>query len=380
MSVAAIEFMERALDLAALGANRVSPNPRVGCVIVKGNRIVGEGWHRNWGGPHAEVEALAVAGDQAAGATVFVTLEPCCHQGKTPPCVEALIEAGVAEVVAATIDPNPLVAGKGLEALAEAGIKVSSGLCRERAEALNRGFRKRMSGGLPYLRCKIAASLDGRTALSNGISQWITGELSRQDVHRLRGQSDAIVTGIDTVLADDPKLDIRFGGSGENPVRVVLDSQLRMPTDATMFGLPGRTLIFTGTENPEKTAALRQKGAEVMVLPREGEHLCLRAVTGKLGDMGCNDLWLEAGPTLSGAFFGQGLVDELVLYLAPHFLGPQGRPLVMLQEIETMRERLELRLQDVSRLGEDIRLTYNPLRVQVQDRPGTLSPGQQVAD
>lgn len=362
--------MSRALELARRGGNRVSPNPRVGCVVVRGDEIVGEGWHQAWGGPHAEVEALRAAGERAAGGVAYVTLEPCGHQGKTPPCTNALIAAGIKEVVAAMRDPNPLVAGKGLQQLSAAGIKVRVGLHGDRAEALNRGYVKRLQTGLPYLRCKIAASLDGQTALANGVSRWISGEDSRRDVHEFRAQSDAILTGIGTLLADDPRLDARTGAEVRNPVRIVLDSRLRFPPRSRMLGLPGRTVIFTGVGEREQLQVLRDSGAEVVTLQLRGAQLCLQAVMQQLGNMLFNEVWLEAGATLAGAFLAAGLVDELVVYLAPHLLGQQGHPLAVVPNIGTMGERLELRLRDICQLGGDVRLTYTPVPPAGQTRSG----------
>lgn len=362
--------MSRALELAWRGGNRVSPNPRVGCVVVCGGEIVGEGWHRVWGGPHAEVEALQAAGERAVGGVAYVTLEPCCHQGKTPPCTNALLAAGVKEVVAAMRDPNPLVAGKGLQQLAAAGIKVSVGMHGDRAEALNRGYVKRLRTGLPYLRCKIAASLDGQTALANGVSRWISGEESRRDVHEFRARSDAILTGIGTLLADDPRMDARTGAEVGYPARIVLDSRLRFPPRSKMLGLPGRTVIFTGVGEQERLQVLRDNGAEVITLPLRGEQLGLQAVMQQLGNMSFNEVWLEAGATLAGAFLAAGLVDELVVYLAPNLLGQQGRPLAVLPNIGTMGERLELKLQDLCQLGGDVRLTYTPVPPAGQTRSG----------
>ena len=275
-------YMARALRLAERGLTSTDPNPRVGCVLVKAGDVIGEGWHQRVGEPHAEVYALQQAGEHAAGATAYVTLEPCCHHGRTPPCTEALIDAGVARVVAAMEDPNPHVAGKGFAALREAGIDSQCGVLGAEAEQLNAGFVMRMRYGRPRVRCKLAMSTDGRTAMSNGESRWITGAAARCDVHRLRARSSAIMTGIDTVLADDPSLTARPGEETDEsirqPLRVILDSRLRMPKDAKLLQMPGETLLVTGVAEAEKGAWLARKGVEIVTLPLQGERLDLPVV------------------------------------------------------------------------------------------------------
>ena len=360
--------MARALQLARLGRFTTDPNPRVGCVLVRDGRVVGEGFHRRAGEPHAERMAIADAGEQARGATAYVTLEPCCHHGKTPPCTDGLLQAGVARVIAAMTDPNPLVAGKGLQQLADAGVDVAHGLLEQDAHALNPGFVKRMSQQLPYVRLKLAMSLDGRTAMASGESQWITGEAARADVQRLRAGSSAIVTGIGTVLADDPSLNVRLqaaelpGVQGDEfllqPLRVVLDSTARMPCDARMLRLPGETLVCAGEDAPGAALdALRSAGAQVEMLPRAGAGLDLAALLRELAQRQVNEVLFECGAALAGAALQARIVDELVVYMAPHLLGSGARGLVDLPGLERMKDRIDLRLSDVRRVGDDLRLT-----------------------
>ena len=352
------EFMARAVHLAERGLNSTSPNPRVGCVIARAGRIVGEGWHHRAGGPHAEIEALAAAGEAARGATVYVSLEPCCHHGKTPPCTEALIRAGVARVVAAMRDPNPRVAGSGLKRLAEAGLETACGLLQDAAESLNPGFCKRMRTGLPLVRGKLAMSLDGRTAMASGESKWITGPEARLDVHRLRARGCAIVTGIGTVLADDPELTARLEDDGDivQPLRVVLDSRLRFPSTARLARDGGPSVVLTGVEHP---AAI--PGVEVHSLPVNVDgHLDLPAVIAWLGRAECNEVLIEAGPTLNGALLRAGLVDEWIVYLAPVVLGDSARGLFHLPGLERMRDRFGLELKEVRQVGRDLRMRFAP--------------------
>jgi diaminohydroxyphosphoribosylaminopyrimidine deaminase/5-amino-6-(5-phosphoribosylamino)uracil reductase len=359
--------MTRALRLAALGLYTTEPNPRVGCVLVRDGQVVGEGWHRRAGGPHAERAALAAAGESAKGATAYVTLEPCCHQGRTPPCTEALLAAGVARVVAAMVDPNPLVAGQGLAQLQAAGVACESGLMEPQARALNPGFIKRMAQGLPYVRCKLAASLDGRTAMASGESQWITGESARRDVQFLRARSSAILTGVGTVLADDPSLNVRLqaadlpgleqGDSVRQPLRVVADSRLQTPPTARLLGLPGLTLIACTDQPVTAIAELESAGARVQVLPEARGRVDLEGLLRHLAEQEVNEVLIEAGPTLAGAAVGPGLVDELVLYLAPHLMGDAARGLFHLPGVERMAERIPLTIADVRAVGQDWRLT-----------------------
>lgn len=359
-------FMARAIQLARLGWYSTHPNPRVGCLIVKEGEVIAEGYHRRAGEPHAERNALAKAGMAASGATAYVTLEPCCHQGRTPPCTEALIESGVKRVVVGMPDPNPLVAGQGLELLRQAGIQVTEGVMRSQVEALNPGFIKRMIHGLPYIRCKMAMSLDGRTAMADGESQWITSPAARVDVQRLRAQSAAILTGVGTLLADDPSMNVRLsamelgleeGVPIPHPVRVVLDPELATPGDAKMLGLPGPTLIICSDEQPVHGAALEAAGAQIVRLPGDKQRLDLHQVIRFLGEQEINEVLLESGATLAGAMLEQGLVDELIIYQAPHLMGNKGRGLFLLPGIARMADRIALQVTDLRQVGTDIRIT-----------------------
>ena len=353
--------MARALQLAERGLYTTDPNPRVGCVLVRDGAVVGEGWHERAGGPHAEINALRQAGAQAAGATAYVTLEPCSHHGRTPPCSAALVEAGVVRVVAAMQDPNPRVAGSGLQALQQAGIEATSGVLAAAAEALNPGFVKRMRTGLPWVRCKLAMSLDGRTAMASGESQWITGAAARQDAHRLRARASAILSGIDTVLADDPALTVRLEEPEttpvEPPLRVILDSRLRIPDDAQLLGLPGATLLLTGVTRPEQHTRLARPRVSLVTLPLQEGRLDLVAVLRHLGGLELNEVHVEAGATLCGALLQAGLVDELVIYMAPHLMGDAARGLFTLPGLERMAQRIDLKVTDIRAVGEDWRIT-----------------------
>lgn len=348
-------WMARALQLAGRGLFTTTPNPRVGCVLVKDDQVIGEGWHARAGEPHAEPLALRAAGARARGATAYVTLEPCSHHGRTPPCADGLIAAGVARVVIAMQDPNPLVAGRGIAALRAAGIAVECGLMEAEARALNVGFDKRMRCGLPWVRSKIAASLDGRTALANGSSQWITGAAARRDVHVWRARSCAVLSGVDTVLADDAQLSVRHVETTRQPLRVVLDSHLRVAPGARIFQ-GGSVLVVTATADAARHAALQQAGATVTVLADEGGRVDLDATLRHLGDIGCNEVLVEAGTTLNGALLKAGLVDELVLYFAPQLLGDMARGMAQLGELAALDERLELVWQDVRQVGNDLRI------------------------
>jgi diaminohydroxyphosphoribosylaminopyrimidine deaminase/5-amino-6-(5-phosphoribosylamino)uracil reductase len=344
----------------------------VGCVIVKDGVVVGEGFHRRAGEPHAERLALTAAGDAARGATVYVTLEPCCHHGRTPPCTEALIAAGVAEVVSAMQDPNPNVSGEGHAALAAAGIATRSGLFEDEARALNPGFIRRMEKGRPYVRCKLAMSLDGRTATATGESQWITCEASRRDVQRLRARSSAILTGIGTVLADDPSLNVRLG-PGElpgtdpdypphQPLRVVLDSGLRMLADARLLSLPGGTWIVCAGADPDRQAALEASGARIEVVPGERGRASLSGALDRLAACEINEVLIESGPKLAGTAVREGLVDELIVYVAPHLMGHEGRALVNLPGLASMADRIALEFVDMRPIGTNLRITARPVR------------------
>ena len=349
-------WMARALRLAERGLYGTSPNPRVGCVLVRGGDAVGEGWHQRAGEPHAEVHALRAAGDAAHGATAYVTLEPCSHHGRTPPCAEALIEAGVARVVVAARDPNPQVAGQGIEKLRVAGIAVECGLMEAEARELNIGFFARMARGTPWLRSKIAMSLDGRTALNNGKSQWITGDAARQDVQHWRALSCAVLTGINTVLADDARLNVRDVETERQPLRVVLDSRLRIPLEARVLYDGGNTLIYTALQDEQKAALLRDLGATVVELPDGKGQVDLPAILRDLAQRGCNEVLVEAGGTLNGALLHAGLVDEIVLYLAPQLLGDMARGMARLGELTSLEQRIELEWKDVRHVGKDLRV------------------------
>ncbi|WP_292957291.1 MULTISPECIES: bifunctional diaminohydroxyphosphoribosylaminopyrimidine deaminase/5-amino-6-(5-phosphoribosylamino)uracil reductase RibD [unclassified Neptuniibacter] len=362
--------MSRALQLAAKGLYTTHPNPRVGCVLVKEGRIVGEGYHLRAGEGHAEVNALAQAGENAKGATAYVTLEPCSHFGRTPPCAVGLIDAGVIKVIAAMVDPNPQVAGRGLEMLRAQGIETSAGLLETEAKALNPGFIKRMETGLPQVRIKMASSLDGRTAMASGESQWITGPDARGDVQKLRAQSSAIVTGIESILLDDSSLTVREAELDlpnasdivkQQPLRVVLDSSLRMPVDAKILKQPGRTLIATCSDDRLKKEKLESGGAHIIVLPSEEERVSLRALLKWLADEEqCNELLVETGATLAGEFIKQGLADEIQLYMAMKLLGSDARPVFTLP-LSKMSEQVELRQIDSCMLGRDLKLVLQPV-------------------
>ncbi len=357
-------FMARAIRLAKRGLYTTDPNPRVGCVLVKDGVIVGEGFHLRAGENHAERAALAAAGDQARGATAYVTLEPCCHQGRTSPCSDALIEAGVSRVVAAMQDPNPLVAGKGIQQLRTAGVEVETGLLEAEAMVLNPGFIKRQREGLPYVRCKIAMSLDGRTAMANGESKWITGPEARLDVHRLRARSSAIITGIETVLADDPSMNVRLDGDVEvrQPLCVVLDSNLRMPSDAKMLGLRGEKLVVCcAGADQEKQARLETKGVQVIRQDGFEHRVDLLSVLQLLAARDINEVLLETGAVLAGSYMSARLVDELVVYIAPHLMGSGARGLLDLPGLERMEDRLDLEIMDLRRVGRDLRITAKPV-------------------
>ena len=353
------KFMARALQLAAQGLYTTDPNPRVGCVLVRDGVIVGEGWHRKAGQAHAEVEALQHAGESAHGSTAYLTLEPCSHYGRTPPCVEALIRAGITKVIVAITDPNPLVNGQGMHALQAAGITVASGLMQDQAEALNAGFIKRMTVGLPWVRVKLATSLDGRTALANGVSQWISNAESRADVQHWRARSSAILTGVGTVLSDDPQLTVRdrtIELMDRQPLRVICDSQLRTPSTARLLQSEG-VLVYTQS-HPE----LMGKAEVVRVGTDEKARIDLLAVLKDLGLRGCNEVLVEAGATLNGRLFELGLVDELLIYVAPVLLGQDARPLLKLPFIESMDQRITFKLLESQSIGPDLRLRYQVQR------------------
>ena len=349
--------MARALRLAERGLFTTQPNPRVGCVIARGEEVIAEGWHERAGQPHAEVFALRDAGQRARGATAYVTLEPCAHFGKTPPCADALIAAGVARVVAACEDPNPRVAGGGFKKLRDAGIDVAIGLMRGAARELNCGFLSRLERGRPWVRVKLASSLDGRTALANGESKWITGEAARADVQRWRARSSAILTAIGTVIADDPHLTVRLDAPFVPPLRVVLDRTLRTPRNAHVLDGSAPTLIFHAAD---ATPDERFANVELAALSLVDGRLDLDALLTTLANRGINELQVEAGPKLCGSLMNAGLVDELLLYTAPILLGSSARPLLTLPEFASVSDAPRWKVVDRRQIGEDTRLLLRP--------------------
>jgi diaminohydroxyphosphoribosylaminopyrimidine deaminase/5-amino-6-(5-phosphoribosylamino)uracil reductase len=353
------QCMAESLRLAAKGMDTTHPNPRVGCVLAKDDQVVGTGWHRSAGEPHAEVMALRDAGEQAKGATAYVNLEPCAHHGRTPPCSSALTEAGIKRVVAAVGDPFPQVDGNGFSALKAAGIQVESGLMASRAEQINAGFLKRVRQGLPWVRVKLAHSLDGRTALQNGQSKWISCEAARLDVQRWRARSSCIMTGIGTMLADDPSLNVRVDNVMRQPLRVIADGYWRTPPSARTLGLPGEVLI-AGRRGIELSAALNECGAECVALPSKQGKLDLHALLSLLAERGVNEVQVEAGATLCGALLKAGLVDEVMLYVAPVVLGVGGRGAFDLGPLEDMAQRIEFEWLDSRRVGSSLRLQLAP--------------------
>ncbi|OIN13757.1 bifunctional diaminohydroxyphosphoribosylaminopyrimidine deaminase/5-amino-6-(5-phosphoribosylamino)uracil reductase RibD [Oceanisphaera psychrotolerans] len=363
-------WMSRALELARRGRFTTSPNPSVGCVIVQNGILVGEGYHQQAGGPHAEVFALRQAGPAARGATAYVTLEPCSHHGRTPPCAQGLIDAGVARVVAASVDPNPRVAGRGLAMLTDAGIDAEAGLMSEAAEAINTGFMHRMRTGLPFVTVKLAASLDGRTALANGESKWITGPAARRDVQRHRALSCATLSGADTVLTDDASLNVRWdelpesvqagyseAGSAASalrqPLRVIIDTRNRLTPGLKLFAQPGPILLLRG----EITGGLGEQVEECVLPLADNGRLDLPLLLAELGRRQVNHLWVEAGARLSGALLSAALVGELVLYQAPKLMGTASRGLFELPELTAMSQVPELEWRDCRRVGTDLKLT-----------------------
>lgn len=362
-----LQWMARALQLAERGRYSTSPNPRVGCVLVKHGQLIAEGWHQYAGEGHAEVNALALAGENAIGATAYVTLEPCSHQGKTGPCSQALIDAGVSRVVVAMQDPNPLVAGRGNKALQAAGLMVDCGVMEVQAKALNPGFIKRMTKGLPFVRCKMAMSLDGRTAMANGESQWITGPASRAEVQRLRAQSCAVMTGVGSILIDNSRLNVRdlslepsYQQPKRQPLRVVLDSRLCTPIDAAVIADDNRSLILYSNSDVTNADELRRQGAQVIRIAGQSNAVDLEAALRYLAEKEqCNEILLEAGATLSGAMMDAGLVDELHLFIAPMLMGSEARPLLHMP-IFKMADKLDLEIVDVRAFGNDWRVIAKP--------------------
>lgn len=362
-------YMARALKLAGHGRFTTHPNPNVGCVIVKDGEVVGEGFHLRAGEPHAEVHALRMAGEKARGATAYVTLEPCSHHGRTPPCCEALIAAGVTRVVAAMQDPNPQVAGRGLYRLQQEGVEVSHGLMMSEAEALNKGFLKRMRTGFPYIQLKLGASLDGRTAMANGESQWITSPQARRDVQRLRAQSHAILSTSATVLADDPALTVRWNELGADtqalypqdnlrqPVRIIIDSQNRVTPAHRIVQEPGETWLARTRSGDEAWP----QSVEQLIVPEHNGHLDLVLLVMQLGKRQINSIWVEAGAQLAGALLQAGLVDELIVYLAPKLLGDDARGLFHLPGLDRLADAPQFTFKEIRHVGPDVCLHLAPV-------------------
>ena len=367
-----ITFMARAIQLAKKGQYTTHPNPRVGCVIVKDGKIIGEGYHQKTGQPHAEINALRdVKNGDTKGATAYVTLEPCSHTGKTPPCANALLEAQISRVIIAMQDPNPQVAGQGVQRLLDAGITVEVGILEEQTRTLNGGFIKRMEQGLPWVRIKLAMSLDGRTAMASGESQWITGAEARQDVQRLRAKADSILTGSGTILHDNPSLNVRIsanelGISGEvqQPLKVILDSQLKTPLDARLLSLENTTLIFTQSHDEKLKDAFHAMGAEVIQIEKgkgQKQGLPLKQILQQLAKREINEIHVEAGATLCGALLQENLVDEIIIYMAPTIMGSDARGLFNLPELDQMKDKIDLKIKDIRAVGGDWRITIIPI-------------------
>ncbi len=369
------QWMAEALQLARRGLYSTMPNPRVGCVIVRDGKVIGRGFHERAGEPHAEVYALRDAckqygEDAPRGATAYVTLEPCAHHGRTPPCCEALSAAGIARVVCAMRDPNPLVADKGIEHLRQAGIVAESGVLEAAARELNIGFVSRMERGRPWVRVKLAMSLDGRTAMASGESQWLTGIAARSDVQRLRARSCAVVSGVDTVLADNAALSVRASELNvpfadlialRQPLRVVLDSKLRLRPPARIFAQPGPLIIATLNDEQKKWEVIVEAGAQILRLPSKDDRIDLHALMQWLTQQQCNEVLVEAGPTLAGAFLRAGLADRITLYVAPSLLGSNAKPLFDLP-LERMKDQLRLDIRDIRAIGNDWRIDAEPIR------------------
>ena len=362
------EFMARAFRLAERGLYTTMPNPRVGCVLVKDGQVIGEGWHVRAGEPHAEVNALTAAGDNARGATAYVSLEPCSHTGRTGPCSQALVDAGVSRVVYAMEDPNPLVSGRGIDIMRAGGIQVDGPVLEDDARALNPGFIKRMERKLPFVRCKLAMSLDGRTAMESGESKWITGPRARADVQRLRARSCAIVSGVDSVLQDNSSLTVRADeldlanareAAEKQPLRVILDSRLRLPRNALMFKQHTPILLVHNGSAEVGHLAGWPEFVELLALPGKDGRIDLQALLRELAQRHCNEVLVEAGSTLAGSFLRRGLLDEIIVYMAPKLLGSKARPIFELP-LETMSASLALKINDIRAVGRDWRITASP--------------------
>ena len=354
-TIADHDFMGQALQLAARGLFTTTPNPRVGCVIVKDGAVVGSGWHEKAGLPHAEVLALREAGARAGGATLYLNLEPCSHHGRTPPCVDAIIAAGVKRVVAAMQDPNPKVAGAGFAKLRAVGIAVDIGLMEDEARELNIGFVSRMSRRRPWVRLKIAASLDGRTALASGRSQWITGEAARADGHRWRARACAVLTGFGTVRDDDPQLNVRGIETPRQPLKIVVDSKLETSPAARLLA-GGNALVVGAVDDAKKVAALKGAGAEVAIIPNDRGKVELFKLMEELARRELNEIHVEAGTRLNGSLLQAGVVDELLVYVAPSLIGDSGRGMFNLPELTELSKATRLSIREVERIGKDIRI------------------------
>jgi len=349
------EFMGQALELAGRGLYTTTPNPRVGCVIARDGVLVGRGWHEKAGLAHAEVLALKEAGDRARGATLYVNLEPCSHHGRTPPCVDAIVAAGIKRVIAAMQDPNPKVAGSGFARLRAAGIGIEHGLKEDEARELNIGFIARMTRGRPWVRMKIAASLDGRTALANGKSQWITGEPARADGHRWRARACAILTGFGTVRDDDPRLNVRGVDTPRQPLKIVVDSKFETSPSARLLK-EGKTLVVGAVNDAKRIASLKGAGAEVVIIPNDGGKVELFRLMEELARRELNEIHVEAGTKLNGSLLQAGVVDELLVYLAPRVIGDSGRGMFGLPELADLSQTTALKIREVERIGEDLRI------------------------
>ena len=359
-TIADHKYMARALKLAKKGQFSSHPNPRVGCVIVNEDKIIGEGWHQSFGEPHAEINALSSATQSVAGATVYVNLEPCSHQGKTGPCCKALIKAKVAKVVVATKDPYKEVSGNGIAALNDAGIKVLVGLFESEARKLNRGFFSRIEHQRPFVRLKVAASIDGATAMSDGESQWITGPAARADVQKLRASSGAIMTGIGTINNDDPALTVREKNLVlEQPLRVLLDSQLQVSPKAKIFHEKGHTRVFC--INMENRAELESPFVSIVKTKNKDNHVALPEVLYNLAQEGINDLLVEAGPILSGNLLSLGMIDELIIYQAPHIMGSEVKPMFRTPAWSGLANKQQLVIEDIRKIGQDFKITAKPV-------------------
>ena len=348
-------YMKRALTLARKGIGRTSPNPAVGCVIVKDGQIIGEGWHKKAGQPHAEINALEMAGEAARDADLYVTLEPCCHTGQTPPCSDALIKAGIKRVIAGMSDPNPQVNGGGLKMLALAGIETFCGIMEDECRAINRAFIKRITTGLPYVIFKSAMTLDGHIATVTGDSRWISCEESRKYVHRLRSNCDAIMVGVDTIIADNPQLTVRHV-RGRNPVRIIVDSTLRTPE--SVYVLSGRmarkTIIATAETNPRVHLRYLQQGATILVCKTEKGRVCMQDLLSQLAQTGIQSVLVEGGSRVAGTMLQEGLIDELILFYAPKIIGSNGFSPFSMETIATMKDAMRFKIGDLKRSGSDI--------------------------